>query len=102
MTTAPAIELRTHTTLNTVRGDLLDVYADVRAPSSTCPTTPSPHSANASTGTLPSRASQPSSRTRTDNPSATPTPTPSNTATATGSAPPPHQPRSTPSDRPWL
>ena len=32
MTTAPAIELRTFTTLDTVRGDLLDVYADVRAP----------------------------------------------------------------------
>ncbi|MFJ4772362.1 GNAT family N-acetyltransferase [Streptomyces uncialis] len=32
MTTAPAIELRTFTTLDPVRGDLLDVYADVRAP----------------------------------------------------------------------
>jgi GNAT superfamily N-acetyltransferase len=32
MTTAPAIELRTFTTLDTARGDLLDVYADVRAP----------------------------------------------------------------------
>ncbi|MEV5984924.1 GNAT family N-acetyltransferase [Streptomyces sp. NPDC052051] len=32
MTTAPAIELRTFTTLDAVRGDLLDVYADVRAP----------------------------------------------------------------------
>jgi GNAT superfamily N-acetyltransferase len=32
MTTAPAIELRTFTTLDTVRGDLLDVYAEVRAP----------------------------------------------------------------------
>ncbi|MDF3141723.1 MULTISPECIES: GNAT family N-acetyltransferase [unclassified Streptomyces] len=32
MTTAPAIELRTFTTLDTVRGDLLDVYADVRTP----------------------------------------------------------------------
>ncbi len=32
MTTASASELRTFTTLDTVRGDLLDVYADVRAP----------------------------------------------------------------------
>lgn len=32
MTTAHAIELRTFTTLDTIRGDLLDVYADVRAP----------------------------------------------------------------------
>ncbi|MDH6630059.1 GNAT superfamily N-acetyltransferase [Streptomyces sp. LBL] len=32
MTTAPAVELRTFTTLDTVRGDLLDVYADVRVP----------------------------------------------------------------------
>jgi GNAT superfamily N-acetyltransferase len=32
MTTAPATELRTHTTLEPVRGDLLDVYAEVRAP----------------------------------------------------------------------
>jgi GNAT superfamily N-acetyltransferase len=32
MTTAPAIELRTFTTLDTVRGDLLDAYAEVRAP----------------------------------------------------------------------
>ncbi|MER5771146.1 GNAT family N-acetyltransferase [Streptomyces sp. NPDC001985] len=32
MTTAPTIELRTFTTLAPVRGDLLDVYADVRAP----------------------------------------------------------------------
>ncbi len=31
MTTAPAIELRTFTTLAAVRGDLLDVYAEVRA-----------------------------------------------------------------------
>ncbi|MEU8473774.1 GNAT family N-acetyltransferase [Streptomyces hygroscopicus] len=32
MTTAPATELRTFTTLDAVRGDLLDVYAEVRAP----------------------------------------------------------------------
>lgn len=32
MTTAPGIELRTFITLDTARGDLLDVYADVRAP----------------------------------------------------------------------
>ncbi|GAA1317320.1 hypothetical protein GCM10009647_047030 [Streptomyces sanglieri] len=32
MTTAPAIELRTATTLDPVHGDLLDVYAEVRAP----------------------------------------------------------------------
>ncbi|MFJ6987974.1 MULTISPECIES: GNAT family N-acetyltransferase [unclassified Streptomyces] len=32
MTTVPAIELCTFTTLDTVRGDLLDVYAAVRAP----------------------------------------------------------------------
>ncbi|MFD7713078.1 GNAT family N-acetyltransferase [Streptomyces sp. NPDC059786] len=32
MTTTPAIELRTFTALDTVRGDLLDAYADVRAP----------------------------------------------------------------------
>jgi len=32
MTTAPAIELRTFTSLDTARGDLLDVYAEVRAP----------------------------------------------------------------------
>ncbi|MDQ1018514.1 GNAT family N-acetyltransferase [Streptomyces afghaniensis] len=32
MTTAPAIELRTFTTLDEVRGDLIDVYAEVRAP----------------------------------------------------------------------
>ncbi|MGW2083120.1 GNAT family N-acetyltransferase [Streptomyces sp. NPDC001939] len=32
MTTAPAIELRTFTTLDTACDDLLDVYADVRAP----------------------------------------------------------------------
>ncbi|MFE6700388.1 GNAT family N-acetyltransferase [Streptomyces sp. NPDC057718] len=31
MTTAPATELRTFTTLDTIRGDLLDVYAEVRA-----------------------------------------------------------------------
>ncbi|MDK0519578.1 GNAT family N-acetyltransferase [Streptomyces sp. ML-6] len=32
MTTTPAIELRAHTDLDPVRGDLLDVYAEVRAP----------------------------------------------------------------------
>jgi hypothetical protein len=32
MNTAPAIELRTFITLDTARGDLLDVYAEVRAP----------------------------------------------------------------------
>ncbi|MFG2722810.1 GNAT family N-acetyltransferase [Streptomyces sp. NPDC048416] len=32
MTTAPAIELREFTTLDQVRSDLIDVYADVRAP----------------------------------------------------------------------
>ncbi|MFF2779487.1 GNAT family N-acetyltransferase [Streptomyces sp. NPDC058052] len=32
MTTAPAIELRSYTDLDAVRGDLLDVYAEVRAP----------------------------------------------------------------------
>lgn len=32
MTTAPTIELRTFTALEPVRGDLLDVYAEVRAP----------------------------------------------------------------------
>ncbi|MFF3350636.1 GNAT family N-acetyltransferase [Streptomyces sp. NPDC002779] len=32
MTTAPAIELRQFTNLDTARGDLLDVYAEVRAP----------------------------------------------------------------------
>lgn len=32
MTTAPAIELRQFTDLGTARGDLLDVYAEVRAP----------------------------------------------------------------------
>lgn len=32
MTTAPAIELRSVTDLEEVRGDLLDVYAEVRAP----------------------------------------------------------------------
>ncbi|MGO4425728.1 GNAT family N-acetyltransferase, partial [Streptomyces sp. MCAF7] len=32
MTTAPAIELRTETTLEPIRGDVVDVYADVRAP----------------------------------------------------------------------
>jgi GNAT superfamily N-acetyltransferase len=32
MTSAPAIELRTFAELDTVRGDLLDVYAEVRAP----------------------------------------------------------------------
>ncbi|MGI5443782.1 N-acetyltransferase family protein [Streptomyces shenzhenensis] len=32
MTTAPATEIRTFTTLEDVRGDLLDVYAEVRAP----------------------------------------------------------------------
>jgi hypothetical protein len=32
MTTAPTIELRTFTALDTARGDLLDVYAEVRAP----------------------------------------------------------------------
>ncbi|MFJ4567626.1 GNAT family N-acetyltransferase [Streptomyces caelestis] len=32
MTTAPAIELRTFTDLGPARGDLLDVYAEVRAP----------------------------------------------------------------------
>ncbi|KPI09452.1 hypothetical protein OK074_3258 [Actinobacteria bacterium OK074] len=32
MTTAPAVELRTFTTLDAARSDLLDVYADVRAP----------------------------------------------------------------------
>ncbi|MGW7092366.1 N-acetyltransferase family protein [Streptomyces sp. NPDC054874] len=32
MTTAPATELRTFTSLDTIRGDLLDVYAEVRAP----------------------------------------------------------------------
>ncbi|WP_206300041.1 GNAT family N-acetyltransferase [Streptomyces mangrovisoli] len=32
MTTAPAIELRTFSALDAVRGDLLDVYAEVRAP----------------------------------------------------------------------
>ncbi|WP_327660495.1 MULTISPECIES: GNAT family N-acetyltransferase [unclassified Streptomyces] len=32
MTSAPAIELRTFTELDAARGDLLDVYAEVRAP----------------------------------------------------------------------
>ena len=32
MTSAPAIELRSFTDLDAVRGDLLDVYAEVRAP----------------------------------------------------------------------
>ncbi|MGW6908426.1 GNAT family N-acetyltransferase [Streptomyces sp. NPDC054940] len=32
MTTAPAVELRTFTELDAVRGDLIDVYAEVRAP----------------------------------------------------------------------
>ncbi|MGW3486283.1 GNAT family N-acetyltransferase [Streptomyces sp. NPDC001054] len=32
MTMAPATELRTFTSLDTARGDLLDVYAEVRAP----------------------------------------------------------------------
>ncbi|MFE2974200.1 GNAT family N-acetyltransferase [Streptomyces sp. NPDC059258] len=32
MTMAPATELRTFTNLDTARGDLLDVYAEVRAP----------------------------------------------------------------------
>ncbi len=32
MTTAPAIELRTFTAVDVIRGDLLDVYAEVRAP----------------------------------------------------------------------
>ncbi|CAO0832439.1 GNAT family N-acetyltransferase OS=Streptomyces microflavus OX=1919 GN=Smic_64520 PE=4 SV=1 [Streptomyces microflavus] len=32
MTTAPATELRTFTSLDAIRGDLLDVYAEVRAP----------------------------------------------------------------------
>ncbi|MGW2213330.1 N-acetyltransferase family protein [Streptomyces sp. NPDC001781] len=32
MTSAPAIELRTFTDLDAARGDLLDVYAEVRAP----------------------------------------------------------------------
>ncbi|MFJ3144852.1 GNAT family N-acetyltransferase [Streptomyces halstedii] len=32
MTTAPATELRTFNSLDTIRGDLLDVYAEVRAP----------------------------------------------------------------------
>ncbi|MGP3755920.1 GNAT family N-acetyltransferase [Streptomyces sp. IBSNAI001] len=32
MTMAPATELRTFTNLDTIRGDLLDVYAEVRAP----------------------------------------------------------------------
>lgn len=32
MTTAPAIDLRHFTALDAVRGDLLDVYAEVRAP----------------------------------------------------------------------
>lgn len=101
MTTVPAIELRTFTTLDTARGDLLDVYADVRAPCSTCRTTRSPPSANAWTGTAPSLGSRPSSRTRTGTRSATPTATPSSTATATGSAPARRRRTSTPSARPW-
>ncbi|MFJ3089721.1 GNAT family N-acetyltransferase [Streptomyces sp. NPDC086838] len=32
MTTAPTTELRTFTSLDNIRGDLLDVYAEVRAP----------------------------------------------------------------------
>lgn len=32
MTTSPTIQLRTFTSLDTIRGDLLDVYAEVRAP----------------------------------------------------------------------
>ncbi|MEU9116351.1 GNAT family N-acetyltransferase [Streptomyces sp. NPDC048483] len=32
MTTAPVTDLRTETTLDVIRGDLLDAYADVRAP----------------------------------------------------------------------
>ncbi|ADI11649.1 acetyltransferase [Streptomyces bingchenggensis BCW-1] len=32
MTTAPTIELRTETALEPIRGDVIDVYADVRAP----------------------------------------------------------------------
>ncbi|GAA0475678.1 hypothetical protein GCM10010361_45130 [Streptomyces olivaceiscleroticus] len=32
MASAPAIELRTYNELDAIRGDLLDVYAEVRAP----------------------------------------------------------------------
>ncbi len=101
MTTAPAIELRTFTTLDTARGDLLDVYADVRAPLLHLPN----YAVTAfgerldRHGTEP--GSRPSSHTQTGTRSATPTATPSSTATATGSAPARRRPRSTPSAQPW-
>lgn len=100
MTTAPAIELRTFTTLDAVRGDLLDVYAEVRAPLLHLPNYAITAFGSAWTATAPSPASSPSSHTRTASRSAMPTPTGSSTETGTGSAPPRHQPTSTPSSLP--
>ncbi|CAM5741042.1 hypothetical protein SMICM304S_03555 [Streptomyces microflavus] len=84
MTTAPATELRTFTSLDAIRGDLLDVYAEVRAPLLHLP-----NYAVTSFGERIDRhaaepGSQSSSRTRTGTRSATGTATPSSTATATG------------------
>lgn len=79
MTTAPTIELRTVTVLDPVRSDLLDVYAEVRAPLLHLPN----YAVTAFGERLDrhgaERVSCPSSRTRTGIRSATPTETPSST-----------------------
>jgi hypothetical protein len=92
MTAAPAIELRTFTTLDTARGDLLDVYAEVRAPLLHLPN----YAVTAFGERLDRHSSEPGVIR-----SATPTGTRSSTATGTGSAPAQRRRRSTPSVRPW-
>lgn len=99
MTTAPAIELRTFTNLDTARGDLLDVYAEVRAPLLHLPN----YAVTAFGERLDRHSTEPGFAAvlayADGHPSATPTATPSSTATGTGSAPARRRPRSTPSVR---
>lgn len=100
MTTAPAIELRAHTSLDPVRGDLLDVYAEVRAPLL--------HLPNYAVHTFGERLDRHGADLDFTavlayvggHRSATPTATRSGTATGTGSAPPRSRRRSTPGTSP--
>lgn len=100
MTATSTLELRTFTTVDPVRNDLVDVYADVRAPLLHLPN----YAVTAFGERLDrhgaERASWQSSPTQTAFPSATPTQTRSSTVTGTGNARRRHPPTSTPNSRP--
>ncbi len=101
MTTAPAIELRTFTTLDTARGDLLDVYADVRAPLLHLPN----YAVTAFGERLDRHSTEPGFTAvlayADGHPVGYAYGNPSSTATGTGSAPARRRRRSTPSARLW-